>query len=377
MAQRKISFGTETESLHKLTPNNASSLNSEANAPKDERVNVGIKLKVELNKVDDITERIRYNIYVCLHYKDPNSQKFLTDDVKGPFALVPYENSGILLPNLDFLNQVKLEHIEGFRFLISKSDNTVFLYRRYRLETEQILNIYEFPYDRQVLSIPIRCYNAKLVNWTETGSVPAGIENDPRWAHNDFVIECHGRSWVLDWAKHVLDNEKTPSIFTCKIGVSRSPLFYLQTFVSVIFVVVLAIASIHAIDPTDFASRAGITFTALLTVIAFKYAIMNGVPPKEYVTYLDTYVLVALITLLGVILENYCVSQLKDTDYADVVDYYFTIVLLICWVVTHLMIAVGSSLNWFYLSWDSVEKRESELDKHAQSVVDNTGSQQL
>ena len=331
----------------------------------DSRVEVGIKVKVQLKCIDDVTERIRYDLYVCMHYKDPNSSKYINDTVKGPFALVNYDDSGIFLPIIDFINNVSVTHVEGFRFLISKSTNTVFIFRRYQLETEQILKIHEFPYDRQILSIPIRCYNAKLMNWFAEGDVPAGISSDAKWLRNNHVARYDGDEWHLEWLDNKLENEKTPSIFTCRIGVSRNAFYYLSNYVSITFMIVAAVPSVNVIDTADFSSRAGVTFTALLTIVAFKYAVMVGVPKKAYSTYLDNYLIIAIAFLIGVVLENYVVAKGNIDDYSAT-DNKFFLAFIVSWIGIHVILVVGSFKKWFYLSWNRIEKRDAEFEERVQ-----------
>ena len=66
----------------------------------------------------------------------------------------------------------------------------------------------------------------------------------------------------------------------------------------------------------DVADRLSISLTVLLAVVAYKFVIQSLLPELSYLTYLDIYVLMCLISLFVIIMENAWIGDSeKETEF--------------------------------------------------------------
>ena len=71
---------------------------------------VGVKLRIHLNFVDDINKEIFLDVQLSFHFVDPKAAQFITGD--PGFAIVAPNESDINVPNLEILNTRSCEHRE-------------------------------------------------------------------------------------------------------------------------------------------------------------------------------------------------------------------------------------------------------------------------
>mmetsp|Transcript_20118 Transcript_20118/g.33889 ORF Transcript_20118/g.33889 Transcript_20118/m.33889 type:complete len:503 (-) Transcript_20118:638-2146(-) len=257
------------------------SLSRQQSMTASNRLEVGVKMKVKLEYIDDVSHEMNALVYLSLHYEDEVALKFITNS-PGFCALDP-EKEGIFVPVVNFLNTRVCDHIEGFRVLVNTSSGTVFIYRIYRVVFRNIMNLKRFPFDRQVMKCHIKSFTAMLKPWhCAPETIPSGITSDPMWKDNDCVVECDCTLWNVSWVTALAESSSQPSVYKLNFGISRKSLFYVVNFFLITFLVVIATISCTIIHFTDFGSRSSITFTILLTLISFKFIMANYTPTINY-----------------------------------------------------------------------------------------------
>ena len=75
----------------------------------------------------------------------------------------------------------------------------------------------------------------------------------------------------------------------------------MMNFVLVIFIVVAISTFTIAVEHNNFEGRSDLTFTLVLTLVAFKFTISSMVPRIDYQTYFDMYVLFSFM-MLGILI---------------------------------------------------------------------------
>ena len=162
------------------------------------RLEVGVKMKVKLEFIDDVSHEMNALVYLSLHYEDDVACKFITH--QPGFCVLDPEKEGIFVPVVNFLNTRVCEHIEGFRVLVNTASGTVFIYRIYRIVFRSIMNLKRFPFDRQVMKCHIKSFTAILKPWSAApDTIPSGISSDVMWRDNDCVVECDCTLWDVSW----------------------------------------------------------------------------------------------------------------------------------------------------------------------------------
>lgn len=217
------------------------------------------------------------------------------------------------------------------------------------------------------------------MSWT---TAQVGVEPDFfRLTSNDGV-DCYSNlmdSWLLDHATarivcaKAAEGSKGNTSHSAEakvlLAVERRPSYYMWNVVVVMFPLVGTAASVVGVPVTDLADRMSISLTLMLTAVAFKFVLMNFIPPVSYLTLLDIYVISAYVMLFLSITCNFVVTVLADGDEDDPVakdlDLYFSAVFISIWCLFHVFIMVGTHQNRFQRSWDRVDE---EIDLPIQTI---------
>ena len=314
-------------------------------------------------------------VEICLHFEDPSfiEEKGLLqpDATGGPYHIINPDDSGVFVPVFEFKNLRSKEHIGGFKFLVSKKTGIIYLFRTYRIVVREILNLQQFPYDRQLFQLKFESFTVKFVSWTAPeADMPMGIRKDPLWLSNASVVQYDGSTWCLNWTSGAFTNESGAYQSTTKMAFTRTATYYLFNFVLFIFVLVEASITTIAIPPSDYGGRAGIAFTLLLTIIAFRFVMVSVVPQVDYLTLLDKYNLVAVLMLALVILENFFFSSYffpltidgDENEQALVVDKWFAFTFTLFWFALHILLYTATYFNIFAKPWSQVESDKNNAD---------------
>jgi hypothetical protein len=331
---------------------------------KDPRREIGVKVKAKMDYLDDIAEVIHMDLTICLHYNDDNALKYVTG-VPG-FVPCDPETSGVYSPVIQILHTRSCEHIEGFKLLISTMTGMVYLFRVYRLAIREVFELERFPFDRQVIKCTFQTYGVRYCPWSSPeDDMPFGIRADPIWKANDCLAEYDQSIWIIDWVSGEAISDENPSSYKLSFGLSRTSTYYLTNFVLVSYFVVGSSLSCIAVDHDDFGSRASITFTLLLTIVALKFVMSSAIPRINYLTLFDMYNITGMLMVIAVIVENFIVSMSFDeghSESSDRVDTVFASLFAFVWTLFHIVIVIGAYTGAFYLDWNQAIREDGSTE---------------
>lgn len=112
---------------------------------------------------------------------------------------------------------------------------------------------------------------------------------------------------------------KNRQILNVTLQVRRNPWYYVYNIVVPIFLIVLMSGSSFVIRPKEIQDRLAASLTLVLTAVAYKYNVMQAVPPVGYLTWLDYYMLMCYVSLFLVVAENcwvYLEFEKRESDFA-------------------------------------------------------------
>ena len=250
------------------------------------------------------------------------------------------------VPDMTFFN--------GESELVSEQEyyrykNIFFKYLNMKVTTNEVLELERFPFDRQVLHIKFDSQNSNILpmpNDLHELTKNYGV------AYKDiFKVQTIVTKYKLDDAEIIIDDKSNQCLINAMV--TREPMFYITNVVCVMFTIVIITISVYGIPVDEYGSKLSITVTALLTAVAFKLVSNGFCPPVPYLTLLDKYILLAFLTLLVIVGENFIVSQM-EYDAAVKLDQAFSIIILLWWVLLHVFIAIGTRFGLFYLDWKDV-----------------------
>ena len=122
-------------------------------------------------------------------------------------------------------------------------------------------------------------------------------------------------------------------------------------------------------SPMGTASRLGLTFTLILTAVAYKLVVSASLPAISYQTVLDVYVLICFLWMLLAALENALFSHLayaKDDDAGELVVLFNELWVMLIYLVSF---AITNVVFWWRVS---VRVRRHLAEARSRSVLDYT-----
>lgn len=249
------------------------------------RVSLGVFF-VDISEIEDAKQTFKAEIYVMLRWKDPR--------LASAVALRRMPLANVWQPALQIINRRSLDPVLPEVVQVDR-DGNVRYDQRFQGTLAVPLDLRKFPMDDQVLALSI----------VSPGNSPAEIELVPD--------ERCGRAQkfsITDWEIGPLtcsaDPLPTPAGgnlagFQCTMKAHRLAGAYVYEFViPLIFIVCMSWACFW-MSPQELGPRQGIAVTAILTIIAYRFVLVNQLPKVPYLTRFD-YLLLGSTTLVFLVL---------------------------------------------------------------------------
>jgi len=176
-------------------------------------------------------------------------------------------------------------------------------------EHRNTFSLNEFPFDMHLLKIIVRlgCRDGDTMSRT---LIPIGHDKG-------FFVSSRVQKMVDFHLARNLDWEVTkepPSLggfqrINAACIVRRKPGYFVRNYIVVIFLLTSTMFCAFMARPDDFATRVGIAFTVLLTVVAFKYGGGENIPQVSYATILDSYILINFYVVLLLSIVSFLFSM--------------------------------------------------------------------
>eukprot|EP00931_Biecheleriopsis_adriatica_P041724 TRINITY_DN23817_c0_g1_i1.p1 TRINITY_DN23817_c0_g1~~TRINITY_DN23817_c0_g1_i1.p1 ORF type:complete len:544 (-),score=104.15 TRINITY_DN23817_c0_g1_i1:407-1987(-) len=264
-------------------------------------VNESVRLKIFAKwffEMPDFLDQVRDKT-ICLSLKDAddNFEIRLKELEEGEMCHgVEIKDTGSILPfNPDRIIENTLEKEEDVVKPWIQFKSPLVAVQRVVITTILApMNIRRFPYDRHVIPIKLVVRSNKILEWKLSKHILETMEKTFKtFGEEEFVVNVMpvGQLGNLVW------DQKPKAYFDTRpilyLRVQRDPKYFLLTIVLPIFIVVLvAMSSFSFRGDGDNLPRFNATLTSMLTVVAYKLTLQQGIlPQKPYLTMLDWYLL--------------------------------------------------------------------------------------
>jgi hypothetical protein len=250
------------------------------------RVSVGIYV-VDVPEIDDAERTFTVDVYLILRWKDPRLASSDSPGRSKPLLSVWHPDSLIL--NQRSMNRLLPEVV------VVDQEGHVEYRQRLQGKLSVSLNLRNFPLDQQDL----------VVRFVSPGLPPGEL---------DFVPdERGGRSEhfsISDWTiappairadPLVMPDGREVAGFSCVLVAQRRAVAYFYQFIiPLTFIVCMSWAACWMV-PEQLGPRQGIAVTSMLTIIAYRFVVVNQLPRVAYLTRFD-YLLLGCTTLVFLVL---------------------------------------------------------------------------
>lgn len=296
---------------------------------------VGVATECRLLSVNDADETFKVSLLIHCHFTvanieidetEPNYEELIksvrryTADPSCPDAYERVDEYNLYRPTIVMVNTVATQ-LEEFAETVRYNRHTGMVWISYynTCEITESLELEKFPFDRQLFRVSFKSANAKLRNWkapTDVLDFPLlrGKNVKQEQLYATHLVACELKSWFMKgfFVEYFPDDDDPVSLtqgeFSITIKAERDPKFYFFNFYFVIYLIVLSNGALVSVDPELSGDRHAITITLLLTLVAFKFVLIEGTPKVGYLTYMDKYVLMSYIYTMAAVVENIVIS---------------------------------------------------------------------
>jgi hypothetical protein len=228
---------------------------------------------------------------------------FLEDDAKGELQLIWW-------PDITFPNESGSRDTENMELIIFE-DGTIEYEERFAVTLEANFDLRHFPFDTQHLEIQI-----ESLAWSEEYLLFHEEENMIGFS-DAFKLPEWEWDPETDLTTHIEEvqeiRDDTPySEFVVELSVHRRPDFYLlKVFLPMVLIVALSWA-VFWMDESSLGDRLGISFTGLLTVVAYQFILADTLPHLAYLTFMDVLINYSFMMMALTVVENVLVHILRN-----------------------------------------------------------------
>ncbi|MEN8140740.1 MAG: hypothetical protein ABFR97_05885 [Thermodesulfobacteriota bacterium] len=268
-------------------------------------ITVGI-LIADVTAINDVEQTISGDFVVRMSWIDPR----LADQAGCRFPL-----ARVWEPRLELLNSSQLDAKRKFQRdqVEIKAGGRVHYHQRFFGAISTYHNLENFPFDPQTFSLQLTSseYDAEEISFKIDNKFTrvANRTNIPDWTMGKTAAAVE----EMDFA----GLERTRPIFTLKIDASRNTSFYVYKVMVPLSLIVMMSWSVFWINPVQFGPQIGLSATAMLTLIAFQFALTGILPKLSYFTIMDKLLLGSTVLVFFSMVESVTTINLVSRERED------------------------------------------------------------
>jgi len=304
------------------------------------KVKTGLFL-TNLIDVDEVKEMFRISGYLFMTWKDPR----LTFSPMGGNTDRSYKSDSIWVPRV-FLVNAAVQRERTNVNIRGDADGTIHYLELFKAELTTSFYLEPFPFDTESLEMFVEPLLDERDTMTlEYDNQVAGVGTEP------FVELAQWKILRLQGAEHrqaIAKTGKEISELEIDVVVQRRYRYYVwKVFLPLLAMVAIAYSAFW-IKVSDYYTQISITLTAILTEIAFLFAISTSLPKVPYLTFIDAFFLVSFGFSCVCLVELVAVHQGLERNwpqYAERVRSISRILYPVIYIAVLVVIALVFSAN--------------------------------
>lgn len=261
-------------------------------------VDVDIELfLVDLDGIDDVQQNFVANVYLSASWMAPD---LAHEDKQARSA--PLDS--VWNPRLQIVNQQRVLRTFSDQVEIESSGRVTWR-QRFWGSFSQPLALEDFPFDRQNLAIQIVAVGFGREEVNLRPSPLSGVSGD--YSIADWTVIGHElgvQSLPLGPA-----GSELPAV-VLKLTAERHRGYYLVKVVLPLILIVIMSMLVFWIDPEQSGTQIGVATTAMLTLIAYRFAVGASLPKLSFLTRLDYFILASTVLVFTSLLTVIWTSRL-------------------------------------------------------------------
>ncbi|QDT68772.1 Proton-gated ion channel precursor [Planctomycetes bacterium MalM25] len=251
---------------------------------------------IDIDEIDSADQSFAASVYYIAQWKNP----FLRHKGPGPMNR---GLSDIWNPRLTIVGQ-QMQWKSYPDSVEIQSDGTVTYRQKIWGRFSQPLNLQDFPFDRQELSIHVVAAglleeDVKIVPFITEREVGSAIAE--KFSLPDFEV----MSWDASPEPYVPGQEEVGIAgYEMRIQVVRQATYYILKVIIPLCLIVVMSWLPRWIDPEQSGTNIGISTSAFLTLVAYLFAITVLLPRVSYITRMDRFILLSTLTVFAGLIQT-------------------------------------------------------------------------
>ncbi|MBT8115462.1 MAG: hypothetical protein KJP04_08780 [Arenicella sp.] len=279
------------------------SLAAQVSAPESRDVEISAYL-IDLESIDSVTQSFVANLALVYRWHDPGLRHAGVDAINKHLQ-------DIWHPRIQILNQRQL--VKTFpEFAELYPDGEVVYRQRVRGSFSQRFELREFPFDSQRLEISLVNIGFGSQNINLKPSSDSGISSKMSISDWDIL------RWDFTAGNFSLDNESPilPGV-VFSLDIQRDTTYFKFKAIMPLILIVIMSWLVFWIDPSLISSQVSVAVTAMLTVIAYRFALAEMLPKLPFLTSLDMFVFASTILVFLAMIEVVYTAHLSTNNQLD------------------------------------------------------------
>lgn len=264
----------------------------------------------DITRIDSVAQTFSANLVVVLRWKDPRlthagpgTRQYALDDVWHPRLLIA-NDAGDTDGSLPEIVDVA-------------TDGTAVYRQRFIGSFSQALNLRQFPFDQDTFAVRMVSlgHRPDQVAFAPDDSALAagmgqGIGISPQLTIQDWTIKSVLTRPVPYHVAPGLELAGCTAEFTASRRVHH---FVIKVIIPLLLIVAMSWA-VFWIEPEDASTQVGVSVTAMLTLIAYRFAVDSDVPRLPYLTRLDAFILMSSLLVFLSLIEVMVTTKFAHRD---------------------------------------------------------------
>jgi len=256
---------------------------------------------LDVDEIDNVKQTFTANLATAMRWQDHSLAHQGPGSISKPLTDIWY-------PSVQILNQQRL--VATFPKVVEiLPDGTVVYRQRYWGNFSQPLELKSFPFDTQKLKVIVANVGFGMQSVRLLPSSDSGISE--KFSMPDWTVT----EWDFAAVDLPIEENDTPvkgMVFS--LDVKRDTSYFKYKVIFPLVLIVMMSWMVFWIDPSLVATQISVSVTAMLTLIAYRFALAGLIPRLAFLTSLDFFVLVSTLAVFISMIEVLYTAHLATND---------------------------------------------------------------
>ncbi|KAK6179604.1 hypothetical protein SNE40_011923 [Patella caerulea] len=334
---------------------------------KEDVVKVYIRLVfLKIGEINTLKEKYAADIFYQARWQLPPGHQKIS-------RIADYNKDSVWHPQLYIENVLGDAKEDVWRYAETNSDGkiSVFECRRVKGVFIENLELQHFPFDTQELSLTISSELSELeVDLVEETEELSSVNKQSFVDEQEWRLYEHVEMFPkVSTKEYTSSRDRHPTMLVMCHAARRPGFFIWNIFLIMLLITLLSFAT-FAVSTDLTQNRLQLSFTLMLTGVAFKFVVNQSLPRISYLTYLDKYILSSMVYICVVCIWHSVIGRLHEA-HMDKLARNLDLKALLCFLTTYVL-AHFIFGTWIYQkSWGRrrLMKRKDEMFKEKLEAI--------